>query len=103
MIVQIWPSVDIQRQKRHDLRQIGLALLVTRDFQIPLFHKVYPGNIPDVSVFPQLTSELVDRYRRLTGKTPEATLIFDKGNVTDDVMEDLVVRGAHFVVSPFGQ
>ncbi|MCK4789609.1 MAG: hypothetical protein KAV87_38065, partial [Desulfobacteraceae bacterium] len=78
------------KQKRHDLRQIGLALLVTRDFQIPLFHKVYPGNIPDVSLFPQLTGELVDRYRRVTGKAPEATLVFDKGNVTDDVMEDLV-------------
>jgi len=49
------------KQKRHNLRQIGLALLVTRDFQISLFHKVYPGNIPDVSLFPQLTGELVDR------------------------------------------
>ncbi|MBW1909596.1 MAG: IS1634 family transposase [Deltaproteobacteria bacterium] len=87
------------KQKRHDLRQIGLALLVTRDFQIPLFHKVYPGNIPDVSLFPQLTGELVDRYKRVTGKAPEATLVFDKGNVTDDVMEDLVVRGAHFVAA----
>jgi len=87
------------KQKRHDLRQVGLALLVTRDFQIPLFHKVYPGNIPDISLFPQLTGELVERYKRVTGKAPEATLVFDKGNVTDDVMEDLVVRGAHFVAA----
>jgi transposase len=87
------------KQKRHDLRQIGLALLVTRDFQIPLFHKVYPGNIPDVSLFPQLTAELVNRYKRVMGKAPEATLVFDKGNVTDDVMEDLVVKGAHFVAA----
>ena len=29
------------KAKRHDLRQVGLALLVTRDFQIPVFHKVY--------------------------------------------------------------
>ncbi len=87
------------KQKRHDLRQVGLALLVTRDFHIPLFHKVYPGNIPDVSLFPQLTGELVDRYERVTGKTPEATLVFDKGSVTDDVMEDLVIRGVHFVAA----
>ena len=87
------------KQKRHDLRQIGLALLVTRDFQIPLFHKVYPGNIPDISLFPQITSELVLRYKKVTGKTPEATLVFDKGNVTDDVMEDLVVGDAHFVAA----
>ncbi len=87
------------KQKRHDLRQVGLALLVTRDFQIPLFHKVYPGNIPDVSLFCQLTSELIGRYKKVTGKAPEATLVFDKGNVTDNVMEDLVVRGAHFVAA----
>jgi hypothetical protein len=36
------------KAKRHDLRQVGLALLVSRDFQVPLFHKVYDGNIPDV-------------------------------------------------------
>lgn len=87
------------KQKRDDLRQIGLALLVTRNFQIPLFHKVYPGNIPDISLFPQLTGELVGRYKKVTGKTPEATLVFDKGNVTDDGMEDLVVGDAHFVAA----
>jgi transposase len=93
------PQRGYSKQKRHDLRQIGLALVVTRDFHIPLFHKIYPGNIPDVSLFPQLTGELVERYKRLTGKTPEATLVFDKGNGSDDVMEELVVRGAHFVAA----
>src|SRR5512137_1518071 len=34
------------------------ALLVTRDFQIPMFHKVYEGNVPDVSLFPNLAQEL---------------------------------------------
>ena len=42
------------KAKRHDLRQVGLALLVTRDFQVPLFHRVYDGNIPDISLFPKL-------------------------------------------------
>jgi transposase len=41
----------------------------------------------------------VDRYKKITGKTPEATLVFDKGNVTDDSMEGLVVGGAHFVAA----
>ena len=87
------------KQKRHDLRQIGLALLVTRDFQIPLFHQVYPANIPDASLFPQLTKELVDRYEKVTGKAPEATMVFDKGNVTDEAMEELAARDAHFVAA----
>jgi len=87
------------KQKRHDLRQIGLALLVTRDFQIPLFHHVYPGNVPDVSLFPQLARKLVDRYRKSTSTAPEATLVFDKGNVSDDAMEQLAVAGTHFVAA----
>src|SRR5262245_16653934 len=40
------------KAKRNDLRQVGLALLVTKDFQIPLFHKAYEGNLTDKSVFP---------------------------------------------------
>jgi transposase len=87
------------KQKRNDLRQIGLALLVTHDFQIPLFHKVYQGNIPDISLFPQQTGELIKQYEKVTGHTPEATMVFDKGNVTDNGMEDLIVKGVHFVAA----
>jgi transposase len=87
------------KQKRHDLRQLGLALLVSGDFQIPLFHHVYAGNTPDVSVFPELTSQLVERYEKLTGARSEATLVFDKGNVSDDAMEDLVVAPIHLVAA----
>jgi len=87
------------KQKRLDLRQLGLALLVTRDFQIPLFHQIYPGNVPDVSLFPQLTSKLMNRYKKVTGKVPEATMVFDKGNVSDYAMEDLVIGGMNFVAA----
>lgn len=45
------PQRGHSKAKRGDLRQVGLALLVTQAFQIPLLHKVYPGNIPDVSLF----------------------------------------------------
>jgi len=88
------------KQKRHDLRLIGLALLVADPFQIPLLHQTYPGNVPDVSLFPQLGRELLARYRKITGqKASQATLVFDKGNVSDDAMETLVVDGAPFVAA----
>ncbi|HOZ47794.1 MAG TPA: IS1634 family transposase [Candidatus Hydrogenedentes bacterium] len=87
------------KAKRHDLRQVGLALLVTRDFQVPLFHKVYDGNIPDVSLFPALAKELVARHRSACGARSQATLVFDKGNVSDDAMEQLVVAGQPFVAA----
>ena len=87
------------KQKRHDLRQIGLALLVSGEFQIPLFHRVYEGNITDVGLFPKMTGQLIERYEKIAGTQPEATLVFDKGNVTDDAMEDLIVSPVHFVAA----
>lgn len=87
------------KQKRNDLRLVGLALLVTRDFQIPLLHRVYPGDVPDVSLFPRLTEELLTRCRRVSGTRPDATLVFDKGNVSDDAMEELIVGRAYFVTA----
>jgi transposase len=87
------------KAKRHDLRQVGLALLVTRDFQIPLLHKTYPGNMVDVSLFEKISQNLIARYQKLTGQTGETTLVFDKGNVSDDGMEKLVVSNLHFVAA----
>lgn len=87
------------KSKRHDLRLVGLALLVTRDFQVPLLHRTYPGNVPDVSLFPQLSRELIDRYQAVAGDCQEATLVFDKGNVSDDALEPLVVDRVHFVAA----
>ena len=92
------------KQKRHDLRQIGLALLVADDFQIPLFHQTYPGDVPDVSLFPQLGRQLLTRYRKAIRPTAnqkhiQATLVFDKGNVSDEAMETLVVEGTPFVAA----
>lgn len=93
------PQRGHSKAKRHDLRQIGLALLVTRDFQIPLLHMTYEGNIPDVTLFHQISSELIARYSQITSDTPEATLVFDKGNVSEDAMEHLSVTGVHFVAA----
>ena len=87
------------KAKRHDLRQVGLALLVTREFQVPLFHRVYPGNIPDVSLFPEIAGELIAQHNNVLGANGEATLVFDKGNVSDDAMEPLVVSATHFVAA----
>jgi hypothetical protein len=48
------PSSRISRskQKRSDLRLVGLGLVVTRDGGIPLAWHAYPGNKPDVTQFP---------------------------------------------------
>lgn len=85
------------KAKRNDLRQVGLALVVTKDYHIPLFHKVYQGHIPDVSVFPDVAQELKHKQIKTLGTYKEATLVFDKGNISEDAMESLIVSNQHFV------
>jgi transposase len=87
------------KAKRHDLRQVGLALLVTREGQVPLFHRVYTGNITDVSLFADLAKELLERHDELAGPHKEATLVFDKGNVCDASMQRFVAPNRHFVAA----
>ena len=42
------------KQKRADLRLVGLGLVVTRDGGIPLTWHAYPGDRPDVTQFPTM-------------------------------------------------
>ena len=86
-----------QKQKRNDLRQVNLALLTTRDFQIPLFHNTYKGNIPDVSFFPEVAQELLRRRAAIFGPSKEATIVFDKGNLSDETLEKMLYDNIHFV------
>jgi hypothetical protein len=53
------------KQKRTDLRLVGLALVVTRDGGVPVISHAYPGDRPDVTQFPAVIDELVARYRDL--------------------------------------
>lgn len=68
------------KQKRNDLRQFGLALLVTRKEQFPLFHKTYEGNNHDSSVFKSILKDMLQRLRKLSKQVTDITLVFDKGN-----------------------
>lgn len=85
------------KAKRHDLRQVGLALLVAGEDQVPLFHRVYQGNLVDVSIFPKMAKELIKRHGKVLKSGACATLVFDKGNVSDDAMEQMVCSGQSFV------
>ena len=50
------------KQKRSDLRLVGLGLVVTRDGGIPLTWHAYPGDRPDVTQFPDMIDQLPGRY-----------------------------------------
>jgi transposase len=50
------------KQKRADLRLVGLGLVVTRDGGVPLVSHAYPGNRPDVTQFTTMIDQLMTRY-----------------------------------------
>jgi transposase len=88
------------KQKRNDLRLVGLGLIVSSDGGIPMVSHAYPGDKPDVTQFPEMVTELVARFEALAG-TPEAlTLVFDAGqNSEDNYLLVDGVEGLRFVGS----
>jgi transposase len=74
------PKRGRNKQKRFDLRQIGLALLVSREDQFPLFHQIYHGNKNDITVFKENCGSLLERLKHITKELSDVTLVFDKGN-----------------------
>jgi len=66
------------KQKRTDLRLVGLGLVVSTDGGIPLLSHAYAGDRPDVTQFPGMVTELVERWGALAG-SDELTLVYDAG------------------------
>lgn len=87
------------KSKRHDLRLVGLALVVTRTFGIPLMHETYAGNVTDSTQFGSLALQLAERYRQLASTCQDLTLVFDKGNNSENNFILLDLEQVHFVAS----
>ena len=87
------------KQKRTDLRLVGLGLVVTRDGGVPLVGHAYAGNRPDVAVFPAVVDELVARYRGLAAADEDLTVVFDAGQNSAANFVHLAEVGLHFVGS----
>ena len=96
-------STLAQRGKSKDgraaLRIVGLALLVSADFHVPLMHRTYPGNQPDAPTFSSLIEEIVARYRLVTDGAEHITVVFDKGNNSQDNLDAVEGCPYHFVGS----
>jgi transposase len=87
------------KEGRAALRIVGLALLVTADFHIPLCHHTYPGNQPDSPTFASLTDELIKRHELLSTAVEDVTLIFDKGNNSKANLQAVDSSPYHFIGS----
>jgi transposase len=80
------------------LRQVGVALLVSRASQIPLFYREYEGNRHDSKVFLCLIEEIVSAMR--SSSSSELTVVFDKGMNSDDNIGCIdAMPGVHFITT----
>lgn len=90
------------KQKRTDLRLVGLGLVVTRDGGVPLLSHAYPGDKPDVTQFPAMLAELGRRHgelARTAAGAAEMTVVFDAGQNSKDNFALLDESDLHFVGS----
>lgn len=79
----------VSKEGRDALRVLGLSLLVTGDFEVPLLHRLYAGNHNDPTSFRAIVPQLVERATAVLGGVKDLTLVFDKGNNTKDALETL--------------
>lgn len=78
---------------------MGLALLVSRDYHIPLLSHLYPGNQNDATMFSGLTETLISRCKQLATECEDITLVFDGGNTSRENIEALQASPYHFITS----
>ena len=72
------------KEGRYWLRQVGVALLVSRDNQLPFFYQAYEGNCHDSKLFGSIVDAVITSIRNSVGKQANLTIVFDKGMNSDD-------------------
>ncbi len=93
------PARGHNKQKRHDLRQLGVALLCTRDEGVPLFHRTYGGEVHDARSFADLIPTIQERLVEIGRDLQSLTMVYDKGNVSRANQERVDSSGVHYVAS----
>jgi transposase len=87
------------KQKRHDLRLVGLGLVVSVDGGIPLVSHAYAGNRHDSTQFPDVIGELVQRFGAMDPGGAGLTVVFDAGQDSEDNLALIDSGPLHFVGS----
>src|SRR5664279_1573466 len=83
------PQRGHNKQGRHDLRQLGLALVVDQLTQLPLAHVLYEGARSDMKTFAEFLKPVQKHLLQLTGQPDQLTLVFDAGSSSRQNLEDM--------------
>jgi len=85
---------------KHYLRQIGLALLVDSATRLPLFYREYRGNEHDSKVFNRIIHEMFGVLCGFNQTKARMTVVFDKGmNSEDNITFIDNHRQIHFITT----
>jgi transposase len=93
------PQRGHNKQGRHDLRQLGLALVVDQATQLPLAHLLYEGARSDMRTFADFLKPVRERLRVLTAQPQQLTLVFDAGASSKANLQKLETGGDHYVTA----
>jgi transposase len=91
------PARGHNKQKRDDLRQVGVALLCSRQTGLPLFHQTYGGAMADSTCFAEVLPAIRERLVALHRDVESLTLVFDKGNVSRANQQLVDTAKLHYV------
>src|SRR5665213_2567030 len=83
------PQRGKNKQGRHDLRQMGLALVVDQVTQLPLAHVLYEGARSDMKTFAEFLKPVRKHLLELTGQPDQLTLVFEAGSSSRRNLEDM--------------
>jgi transposase len=93
------PQRGHNKQGRHDLRQLGLALVVDQNTQLPLAHVLYEGARSDMRTFAVFLKPVRERLQALTAQPQQLTLVFDAGAASKANLEKLEAGADHYVTA----
>jgi len=89
------PRHGHSKEGRNVLNIVNLSLFCSEDSGIPVMHRTYPGNIVDVNHF----KTEFPRFLKKFNNHEEIVLIFDKGNISDELFKELSKSEVKFIAS----
>ncbi|MEJ5315345.1 MAG: IS1634 family transposase, partial [Anaerolinea sp.] len=85
---------------KHQLRQVGLALITERSSGLPVYFRLFPGNQHDSRFFDEHLDEIMAKLKDIGHGSGELTLIFDKGmNSEGNISQIDQEPWLHFITS----
>ncbi len=87
------------KEGKNGNRIVGVNLLATRTYGIPLLYQAYPGNIQDAKSFRDALTTIDPRLTALKLDRRDVTLIFDKGNLSREAFKRIDKEKIGFITS----